>query len=232
MAGELNDLLNQISNLENQIRSVEAELGLASNLLGGDQEGVNSAEVSRILLQSRMGKLKTSNQKNQDIEQKSSLSIKPTTSIQLNRTDILQAVKEEISEAAKAEESIRKAESMQVEKLAPKMQTPVIKPSEEKVTKATKVEVQTNLPANQVKPETAGNSGMKEPKVIQIPSVQYTASDIPSIGLLIKKLSELIDLNSKISDELQEIIATSSKADASKRLSSLINKLAYASIYG
>ncbi|MEM0111222.1 MAG: hypothetical protein QXK90_00470 [Candidatus Parvarchaeota archaeon] len=80
------------------------------------------------------------------------------------------------------------------------------------------------------------SAGVQPPQaqqeVVQIPSVQYGAADIPSIAFVIKKLSELIDLNSKISEELQEIISTSSKADASKRLSSLINKLAYASIYG
>ena len=98
--------------------------------------------------------------------------------------------------------------------------------TEERVNIPTPSKLTPNVQAPSVQPAT------KEQQVIQIPSVQYTASDIPSLGFLIKRLSELIDINSKISEELQEIIATSSKADASKRLASLINKLAYASIYG
>ena len=98
--------------------------------------------------------------------------------------------------------------------------------TEERVNIPTPSKLTPNVQAPSVQPAT------KEQQVIQIPSVQYAASDIPSLGFLIKRLSELIDINSKISEELQEIIATSSKADASKRLASLINKLAYASIYG
>lgn len=78
----------------------------------------------------------------------------------------------------------------------------------------------------------SSGSPKEQQNVIQVPSVQYTSADIPSLAFLIKRLSELIDLNSRISEELQEVIAISYKVDVSKRLSSLINKLAYASIYG
>lgn len=61
---------------------------------------------------------------------------------------------------------------------------------------------------------------------------RYSAQDLPSLNLLVQKLSELVNANSAISDELREMINETRNVNKASRVSDLVKKLAMAGLNG
>ncbi len=84
--------------------------------------------------------------------------------------------------------------------------------------------------AQKMQPAQQQNVAKEAPKPVQ--PVRYSAGDLPSLNLLVQKLSDLVKENSAIADELREMIDETKNVNKASRISELIRKLAVAGLNG
>ena len=213
-----NDLLQDILALEKSIRVLEVELGItASALERFDASAVRtgagitqnlSPEISK---PTTGGNVLSIHAESSEVIPQNYLPAEEST--QLSQNSFVEAVKASLARQNKIPVGTAVGQSQNVKpqaKLAPLQ--PAQKP--------------------QGSPSLVINVTPKAPPQEETHLPSYGPKDIPQLALLIKKVNELIVLNSEIASDLSEILSSTRNLNSSSRIHSLLDRLARISING
>lgn len=216
------DLLQDIAELEKKIKVLEVELGISVSSV----QELNAGQLTKVeeINLVPMKTLSTVSPMSINVVSNSSLStvnIPKKSDIGSSQQSFISAVKNSIANDKNKLSALNNLNAQQ---------NPPIKDINSQNRTVLNQNIQVNS-AQQVKqPVQNTPSNPAAQTVSNIPS--YGPQDIPSLALLIKRIGDLIETNTKIANDLSDILVTTKSLNYSSKMSSLLNKLANVAING
>jgi len=213
-----NDLLQDILALEKSIRVLEIELGITASALerfdaSAVQAGAGitqnlSPEISK---PTTSGNVLSIHAESREVIPQNYLPAEEST--QLSQNSFVEAVKASLARQNKMPTGTAIG---QPQSAKPQVKSVPPQPAQK----------------SQESPLLVPNVTPKAPPREETHLPTYGPKDIPQLALLIKKVNELIVLNSEIASDLSEILSSTKNLSSSSRIHSLLDRLARISING